>query len=107
MLFVAMVLGGLVIWLMLPAGYVHVKLCIGAGVFLLLGLWRMLRAPYWMRRPDEVERIDPGTANRVQIIMRGGRLFELAVSGAEREELELAIQQRANMIRLRAHVVVR
>jgi len=97
-------LGVLVLFLMAPSGYVHVKLVIAAGAFLLVGLWRLLRVPLWIRRPDEVERFEC-SRKRVQIIMRGGRLYEVAVSGEEQEELELAIRQRADEIRLRAYVI--
>lgn len=104
MLLASLLLGGIVVSLMIPAGYVHVKLAIAAGVFLLLGLWRLLRAPWWVRRPDEIERLD-AVGGRMEVVMRGGRLYQLPVWEGEREELEHAIQQRANAILLRARVV--
>ena len=88
----------------LPAGYIHAKLLVAAGALLLVGMWRVLRTPWWIRRPDEIDRIEAGAHGTLQIIMRGGRLYEVV---ADREELELAIQKRANELLLRARVVRR
>jgi hypothetical protein len=86
-----------------------VAMAIGVGLAV-TGLWRLLRLPVYLRRPEDIARIDlvaPGDRHAMQVVLESGNVCKLAPRPGEREQLKDALEKQIGVNRLRARVVRR
>jgi len=84
-----------------------IAVIVGAGL-MLVGAWRLVRLPIYLRRPEDIARIDlisPGDRDRMQVVMEDGKVCKLAPAAGEREQLRDALEKQIGVNRLRARVV--